>query len=601
MIPAYLLLLANHVWQSTLCAAGVWLLTLALRKNRAAVRYWLWFAASVKFLIPFSALAKAGSEFAWRTAPATAPPHWSLAIESVGQPFGAAAKAAALQSPAALPATHAALIPAILLVVWICGFAATIAYWLRCWLKVRSARRAAAPLPIDAPIPVMSSPARTGPGVVGILRPVLLLPEGMAERLTAAQTDAIVAHEICHVRRRDNLTAAIHMAVEAIFWFHPLAWWIGARLMEERERACDEGVLQAGVEAREYAEGILNVCKFSIESSLACVSGVTGSNLKQRIVRIMSPGLAAKLGAGRKLLLIAAGVAAVAGPIVFGVVNAPRVRAQEPPANDATLPSFASVSIRTSTSENKMVRMMINPQGFTARGITAKALIEFAYNIKSDNQLSGGPDWITSAKFDIDANGPDSAPAEPSKIDPGQQSSQVRLMAQSMLAERFGLKVSSVTKVLPAYALLVADGGPKLTPSMDQPLQPPQGFATAGTTVTGKMQGFRGMQVGNGEFNANNAPMSLLADTLSHAVGAVVVDQTGLTGNYDFSLHWTPGPNDSLKDLNGDAPAGEAAPADSSGTSILEAVQDQLGLKLEPQQRPVNTIVIDSIEQPTGN
>ena len=99
---------------------------------------------------------------------------------------------------------------------------------------------------------------------------------------------AILAHELSHIRRRDNLTAAIHMAVEALFWFHPAVWWIKARLLEERERACDEAVLQSGNEAEVYAESILNVCRFYVESPLTCVSGVTGSDLKQRIVRIMT-------------------------------------------------------------------------------------------------------------------------------------------------------------------------------------------------------------------------------------------------------------------------------------------------------------------------
>ena len=89
----------------------------------------------------------------------------------------------------------------------------------------------------------------------GVLKPVLLLPEGITDRLTPAQLNAVLAHEMCHVRRRDNLTAAIHMLVEAIFWFYPLVWWIRARLVEERERACDEAVLQSGSDAEVYAEG----------------------------------------------------------------------------------------------------------------------------------------------------------------------------------------------------------------------------------------------------------------------------------------------------------------------------------------------------------
>ena len=90
------------------------------------------------------------------------------------------------------------------------------------------------------------SSARLEPGVFGIFRPFLLLPEGLSDHLTPAQFEAIVAHELCHVRRRDNFSSAIHMVVEALFWFHPAVWWIRARLVEERERACDEAVLRMG-------------------------------------------------------------------------------------------------------------------------------------------------------------------------------------------------------------------------------------------------------------------------------------------------------------------------------------------------------------------
>ena len=95
-------------------------------------------------------------------------------------------------------------------------------------------------------VPVLLSSAKIEPGIFGIVRPVLLLPEGILERLTAEQMRAVVAHEMEHVRRRDNLTFAVHMVVEALFWFFPPVWWIGARLIEERERACDEAVVAAG-------------------------------------------------------------------------------------------------------------------------------------------------------------------------------------------------------------------------------------------------------------------------------------------------------------------------------------------------------------------
>lgn len=84
------------------------------------------------------------------------------------------------------------------------------------------------------------------PGIFGIFRPVLLWPERLSERLDDEDTKAILAHELMHARRHDNLKAALHMVVEAVFWFHPLVWWMERRMIEERERACDEAVIELG-------------------------------------------------------------------------------------------------------------------------------------------------------------------------------------------------------------------------------------------------------------------------------------------------------------------------------------------------------------------
>ena len=110
------------------------------------------------------------------------------------------------------------------------------------------------------------------------------------------------------------------MLVESLFWFHPVVWWLEKRLINERERACDEQVLQLGKQPQVYAESILKVCEFCVESPLTCVSGITGADLKKRIVQIMKNRLRKNLSSGRKLLLAALGIAVVASPIAFGIV-----------------------------------------------------------------------------------------------------------------------------------------------------------------------------------------------------------------------------------------------------------------------------------------
>jgi tetratricopeptide (TPR) repeat protein len=173
---------------------------------------------------------------------------------------------------------------------------------------------------IASSVPVHSYPGLLEPGVVGFWRPVLLLPADIQTRLTSRQLEAVLAHELCHVRRRDNLTSAIHMIVEAVFWFHPLVWWIGVRLVDERERACDEEVLRLGNEPQVYAEGILNVCRIYLESPLRCVSGVTGSDLKKRIHAIVTGRVAANLSVARKASLVTAAIVALSVPLVVGMI-----------------------------------------------------------------------------------------------------------------------------------------------------------------------------------------------------------------------------------------------------------------------------------------
>ena len=148
------------------------------------------------------------------------------------------------------------------------------------------------------------------------------------------------------------------MFVETVFWFHPLVWWIGKRMVEERERACDEEVLRLGSEPQVYAEGILNVCKLYMESPLACVSGVTGANLKKRIEAIMS---------NRAVVQIELRKESSAGScrrwrlsrrlIVVGMMNAPYIRAQSATAPTPRPPKFEVASITRCKTTNPVGSM----------------------------------------------------------------------------------------------------------------------------------------------------------------------------------------------------------------------------------------------------
>src|SRR5688572_267662 len=306
--------LANHLWQSTLFAVAVGLLTLMYRRNHASVRYWLWFSASVKFFIPFTVLMALGDRLEWASsAPQIATPAVTATLAQVSRPFVADPVAGFMSVPEA--PSRFDWFALVVFGVWMAGTIAMIVVRFRTWRRIRAAVRASSPwiidsLPVPGGIAVRSTPGVMEPGVVGLWRPVLLVPSGIEDDLTPRQLAAILTHELCHVRRRDNVTAAVHMLAEAVFWFHPLVWWIGSRLVDERERACDQEVLRTCGEPQTYAEGIVNVCRRYVEMPLACVSGVSGANVKNRIRDIMTNRTIAKLGVAQKMVL--AGVGAIA-------------------------------------------------------------------------------------------------------------------------------------------------------------------------------------------------------------------------------------------------------------------------------------------------
>jgi beta-lactamase regulating signal transducer with metallopeptidase domain len=311
-------LLLNHLWQSTLFAGGAALLTLLLRRNGPGVRYYLWLVASVKFLFPFALLIALGRLFPVFRAPALAVPNF-VDYNSIARPFS--------EAVVATSTPHWDVTP-FLLALWGAGTAALLIRWILRWSRLQRVMRTACDLPMASPVPVKRAQTVMEPGLVGILTPVILLPEGIESRLSDAELQAILAHEICHLRRHDNLSSALHMLVEALFWFHPLVWWIGKRLNIEREHACDERVLASGRAPQVYAESILKVCKFYVHSSLACVPGISGADLKKRMETIMENEISLRLNTAKKLLLAGCAVLAVAAPIAVGILNAPSAIAQ---------------------------------------------------------------------------------------------------------------------------------------------------------------------------------------------------------------------------------------------------------------------------------
>jgi bla regulator protein BlaR1 len=606
---------SNHLWQSTLFVAAVALTTLAFRKNRAQVRYCLWLSASVKFLVPFALLTNLGnwlwSAFAARKIatelplPAVSlslPPAVSLNLEQITQPFPDTSSFV----PSAQPTHSTDWIPIAILCVWVCGFLSVVLVRFRAWLLVRAVLRASVPIGIDAGVAVRSSSGLREPGVVGFLRPVLLLPEDILKHLSPSQLEAVLAHELSHIRRRDNLTAAVHMVVEAIFWFHPLVWWIGARLVEERERACDETVLSLGGEPRDYAAAILSVCKLYVESPLACVSGISGADLKKRIVRIMTEGLGYKLSLGRKLLLAGVAAFALAVPVMMGQAEAAQrlmqaaIKVAPKPLNTAAhaviaeeealstgeiaqdalpqdLPGLAQLRSdlvsgprfeAAHVDRNK--RVPIPVQSGPTRGgdryvvyaLSMQALISHAYDVP-ENQVIGGPSWLEFDRYDIEAK----TPATTSDAD-------VKLMLKALLEERFHLTVRNGTFQQPARLLYLEKEGSKLKVS--------DGKGEAGC---------KRPQAPSGPpkwiLDCHNQTIEDISKMLQDIAGwrdkRPVVDRTGLKGSFDFKLSWTP--DEAL------AMAGPGA------VPLAEALSSELGLKIENGTAPWKGLLVERADE----
>ena len=603
--PAWTAPLFNHLWQSTFVLLVAWFLTLALRRNPARVRHSIWMLASIKFLIPFALLSELGAHWAGPVAGRSIGPALYTAADEIGRPFEQSAGAAVRTVSSSEPSYLLAYLSALLVALWLCGAITMLAIQIVRWHRaaaiakdalsidegreVETLRRAESNAGLRKPIPLLVSSRSIEPGVFGILHPVLLWPAGISAQLDDAQVEAIVAHEVEHVRRRDNLTAAIHMLVEALFWFHPAVRWMSTRLLDERERACDERVLELNARPETYAESILKVCTFCLEPPAPCISGVSGSDLKQRVLRIMTHQSGTGLTTLQKMALGIAAVFVIAIPLSFGMLHAMQAPTRIVHPSVTPGPAFEVVSIKPNHDTGKTRLIGMSPTGFTAKHASLKEIIGMAYELRGDSQLIGGPNWIDSEYFDIEAKESEADIEAARNLPLDQRRNQFSLMLQSMLADRFALKTTIETRELPVFALVVAKGGLKMKQVQVDPLPPAGSPPPPGAHLP------RLMTTDGRQWTATAFPVSELSHWLSHFEemdNRVVVDETGVIGNYDFVLSGVSmGPQ-----LGEKREASEEAPS-----SIFTALQDQLGLKLEPRKAPVEVLVVESAQLPSPN
>jgi bla regulator protein blaR1 len=354
---------------------------------------------------------------------------------------------------------------------------------------------------------------------------------------------------------RDNLTSAVPMPVSAIFWFHPLVWWMTKQLVKERELACDEEVVNLYYKRQVYAESILKVCEFCIESPLPCASGITGADLKKRVVQIMRGRIVLKLSLGGKLLLLASVIVAASAAVGMVGVRPSVAQTVGSGKSEAKLPqSFEVVSIRSAPEDSQGA--ISEPQGmeFRAKAMPLSVLVQMAFGI-NPNQMAV-PKWAQGVKFDIAAKTGGDAPLTYEEMKP---------LMQEMLAERFGMTYHRQTQDVKGYDMVAAKGGLKLTPAKP-------GAAKGGTGSRTSIE-------------MPSATMQALAGMLTARLTLPVEDKTGAAGNYEVVLRF----------------AREDDP-ESTLPSIFTALQEEMGIKLVLAKVPVKMVVIDHLERrPTEN
>jgi uncharacterized protein (TIGR03435 family) len=265
----------------------------------------------------------------------------------------------------------------------------------------------------------------------------------------------------------------------------------------------------------------------------------------------------------------------------------------------ATLPAFEEISVRPNVSEGRGARGagQFQPGRYVAQNVTLKTILKRAFGTEGaggrgnvdlfDDRVAGGPDWINTDKFDIVATTAGTTPP-----------AQMRMMLQRMLADRFKLAAHWETRELPVYVLVKAraDGrlGPGLTVVSDaecektrrtEPPAPPAPGVPAAPPPCGAIQ------FGPGQLIARGAPIEFLAQSLTNTpvvtgIDRMVLDRSGVEGNYAFTLRF--------------AAAGSASP-DPDRPELFTALQEQLGLKLEPRREPLDVLVVDGAAKPEPN
>ena len=580
--------LVHFLWQGTLIAAVYAAARYRARSSRPQLRYLLACAALAAML------AAPVATWTWLGAPGSeavhAPGHFA-ALDAAA-PSAPSVGLVAMRFDAGGRDAQSFLGWVVL--AWLAG---AIALWIRLiggWmagLRLRSRfvhpapaewqrtfHRLAARLRVSRPARLLVSAVAQTPAVIGWLRPVVLVPAGALAGLPPDQVEALLLHELAHIRRGDYLVGMLQSLAEAILFYHPAIWWVSGHIRTERELCCDDIAVAEVGDVITYARALAAMETSRLFPTYGAVAA-NGGSLVERIARLLGqPRPMERTFPGPAAMAILLGIAAL------GVIAQPAAR-----------PKFEVASIKPSEQVSFMAIRPL-PSGRLIVNAPLRLMIQNAYRLQPF-QIVGGPRWIDSERYTIEA-----------KAEGNPDRAQMMEMLQSLIEDRFHFQSHRETRELPVYDLVAAKGGVKMAaPSghcadwdRDGPPPPPSGSGQSAVPCGHLIISLR---PGNSSMQGDDVPVPELTRMLAVVLGRDVIDKTGYTGKLNIRLDFTPDSTTAgLPNVPRPMePINPPPSAESGPPSIFTVVQQQLGLKVESTKGPVEVLVIDHVERPSAN
>jgi len=598
------------------------------RRNRAALRHALLVATfGVIPVLPIASILappiRVAVPIIVRSRATLPPPEDSIDALPSGSPTDAG-----VRTTPAISQTWRFSLSDLLLGGWIAGTALFLIQLAIGLGQVRSLRRSGSPwrhgqsvaqtLALDAGIhrriEVLLHEAVPGPMTCGVMHPAIVLPQD-AEGWESEDLNRAMIHELEHVRRGDSVSRCFARAACAVYWFHPLVWIAWRKLVLEAERSCDDAVLRRS-EATAYADQLVGLARrLSISRRPPIVAMANRADLAARVGAVLDSrqkrGQAGALSLG---IACATAVALVIAMSPLVVVASPQAEprptfevASVKPIDRATMHrdhEGRQLDGGRFVDRTDLVQFIVMAYiSVTGRGCIVKAALG------EDCPMIAGqlPAWAKTDRFEIQAKVPaNSLPGYTARQLRDGDTPELSLMLQALLEDRFHLKVHQEMREIPVYALTVGKNAAKLKQT------PPKGelMKTAGGSLV-ERHGLQGMQSVPTQDGTTRMRLNFQASSMQDAVDALeryfdrpVLERTGLKGDYDFAIEYEVDQN-----RPGPATAGNTSglggnffnPFTGLTSSALSVALQDVGLKLESTKAPVEVLVIDHVEKPSGN